>query len=124
MAAVVGLARRRVDADVRHVAGEDDLLALVALLLQVLLEVGAGEGARQLFGDDLLAALGRQLVELGREPRLGREDGRAVGDRVHDVHDVGRVAGRAVFLEQRRDGAARRIDVFGLEDAWRFFGDG
>ena len=68
--------------------------------------------------DDLLALLGRELVKLGREARLGREDGRAVGDRVHDVDEIFAVRGRAVLFQERGDGAAGRVDVFGFEDAF------
>ena len=67
-----------------------------------------------LLGNDLLARLGRELVKLSREARIGREDGRTLGRRVHDVHEVLDVAGHAVLFQQRRDGSARRVDVFGL----------
>jgi len=67
-----------------------------------------------LLGNDLLARLGHELVELGCEARIGREDGRALGHCVHDMYEVLGVASRAVLFQQRRNGAARRVDVFGL----------
>jgi hypothetical protein len=77
-------------------------------------QIRVGEASRILLGNDLLARLGRELVELGCEARVGCEDGRAIGHRVHDMHNVLGVAGRAVLFQQRRDGAACRVDVFGL----------
>lgn len=78
------------------------------------MQICVGEASRILLGNDLLARLGRELIELGREARVGCEDGRAIGHRVQDMHNVLGVAGRAVLFQQRRDGAACRVDVLGL----------
>lgn len=109
VAPFIRLPRRGADTHMRHVAHEHELA--LAGALDELLEVGAGKRSGMLLGNDLLAGLGRQLGELFGERGAGREDGRAGGDGVHDVHDG--AGGGAVFLKEGGDGGTRGGDVFG-----------
>lgn len=58
----------------------------------------------------------RQLLILLGQVGTGREDGRAVGHLVRDVHDL--AVGFAVFLQQGGDGLARFGGVGDLELAF------
>lgn len=109
--------RRRTHTDVRHVPRQHDFLPRIPQCLQILIELGISESRRFILRNHFLPLLGREFGKLLCQRGLGREDGCAVGGGVHDVHDVGAfVGGRAVFLEQRGDGAASGRDVDGFQE--------
>lgn len=81
--------------------------------LEERIQVGAREAAGDLLADDRLARLGRQLGKLVGQRRARREERRARGRLVHNVHE--RRARRAVLVQQAHDALARGVDVGRLE---------
>lgn len=73
-----------------HRADQDDLL--LSALLDKVLQVRLCKASRELLRDQglvgVLSPLRGELGELLRQGSLGCEDGRAIGDGVHDVRDV------------------------------------
>lgn len=95
----------------RILASQDDLALPRAL--EIRLEVRTREAPRELLLNDLFAALGLELAELGGQRRAGGEDRGPVGLFVHNVYQ--RCGRCAVSLQQGRDGLASGGYVGGLQ---------
>ena len=98
----------------RHVPSQYNLVSSSGL--EVLVEIGSGEGTGVLLADGFLRALGSEFFEFFGEGSGGSEDGGAFGRLVDYVHD-GR-GGGAVFFEERVDCFAGGGDVDGFEVAF------
>lgn len=94
-----------------HVSSQHELRT--RLPAQILLQLRVRKRTRVDLANHLLTVLGLELLILLRQLGIGRENRRAVGSVVDDVHDL--AAGVAVLLEQRGDGLAGRGRVGDLQ---------